>query len=143
MTEFTPIASTIGGVLIGLSAALVLLFHGRIAGISGIVGGLTHPQTGDVAWRVGFIGGMVLAGSVLAMFVPEGFAVTITRSPAAIVVAGLLVGFGTRLGSGCTSGHGVCGMSRFSPRSFAAAITFMVVGGIMATVVSRVLGGVV
>lgn len=143
MPGFTPFASTLGGVLIGLAAALVMLLCGRIAGISGIVGGLIHPRTGDVAWRIAFVGGMVFTGSVLALFVPESFAVTVTRSPAAVVVAGLLVGFGTRLGSGCTSGHGVCGMSRFSPRSFAAAITFMVVGGIVATVVSRVLGGAV
>ena len=143
MPGFTPFASTLGGVLIGLAAALVMLLCGRIAGISGIVGGLLHPRTGDVAWRIAFVGGMVLGGSVLALVVPESFAVTVTRSPAAVVVAGLLVGFGTRLGSGCTSGHGVCGMSRFSPRSFAAAITFMVVGGIVATVVSRVLGGAV
>ena len=140
--DFTPISSTIGGILIGLSAAMLLLFHGRIAGISGIVGGLLGPRPGEVAWRLSFFAGLVVGGAILGFAMPDGFAVEVSRSPLVIVAAGVIVGFGTRLGSGCTSGHGVCGMSRFSRRSTLATLTFMATGGMTAAVVTHLLGGV-
>jgi len=141
MEHFTPIASTLGGVLIGLSAALMLLFFGRIAGISGILGGLLGPRPGDIAWRVFFVLGLLGGGVALSMWFPESFSVSIVRSPVAIIAAGVIVGFGTRLGSGCTSGHGVCGISRFSRRSVVATVTFMTTGVMTATIVTRFFGG--
>jgi uncharacterized membrane protein YedE/YeeE len=132
----------IGGVLIGLSATGLLLLNGKIAGISGILGGLLTPLApGDRGWRVGFIAGLLLGGAALAARAPELVANTVDRSWAAVVVAGLLVGFGTRLGSGCTSGHGVCGVSRGSPRSIAATLTFMLVACGVTYVINHVLGG--
>lgn len=143
MENFTPIASTIGGLLIGLSAALMLLFHGRIAGISGIFRGVLQPKKGEFAWRATFIGGLVAGGAILVALMPDMFAVSIDRSVVAVAAAGLLVGFGTRLGNGCTSGHGVCGMSRLSARSFVATASFMTAGAITVFVVNHLLGGVV
>ena len=142
MEHFTPFASTIGGLLIGLSAALMLLFSGQIAGISGILSGVLEPQKGDVGWRAAFVGGLAAGGAILVAFVPELFAVTIDRSFWAIAAAGLLVGFGTRLGNGCTSGHGVCGLSRLSARSMVATASFMATGAITVFVVNHLLGGV-
>lgn len=143
MNNFTPIASSIGGILIGVSAALLLLTHGKIAGISGITGGLmTQPGRGDVAWRWSFLAGLVTAGIVAAALVPGAFAIEIVRSPAALIAAGLLVGFGTRLGNGCTSGHGVCGVSRLSPRSLLATLAFVAAGAIVVFVVRALFGGV-
>jgi len=141
MENFTPIASTLGGVLIGLSAAMMMLFHGRIAGISGIVGGLLGPKPGEVGWRLTFVLGLLVGGLALGFAHPSGFAVEVARSPVAIVAAGVIVGFGTRLGSGCTSGHGVCGISRLSRRSILATLTFMGTGGLTAAVVTHALGG--
>jgi hypothetical protein len=132
--------STLGGVLIGGSASLMLLLEGRVTGISGIVGGLFAPKAGDVAWRVAFVVGMALAGVVAATYAPASMAAETNRGPALLIVAGLLVGVGTRIGSGCTSGHGVCGLSRLSPRSLASVMTFMGVGGVVAVVVGRLLG---
>jgi uncharacterized membrane protein YedE/YeeE len=143
MENFTPIASSIGGALIGLSAALLMLFNGRIAGISGIFGGLLRPATGEFGWRLAFVLGLVGGGVGLAAALPGYFAVDIARSPLAVIAAGLLVGFGTRLGSGCTSGHGVCGISRFSLRSLVATLTFMATGAVTVAIVSRLFGGVV
>lgn len=139
-TEFTPLLSTLGGVLIGGSASLMLLLEGRVTGISGIVGGLFAPKAGDVAWRVAFVVGMALAGVVAATYAPASVAAETNRGPALLILAGLLVGVGTRIGSGCTSGHGVCGLSRLSPRSLASVMTFMGVGGVVAVVVGRLLG---
>lgn len=127
-----------GGALIGLSASLMLMLNGRIAGISGIVGGLLQPQAGEVAWRAWFLAGLLVGGTVLFALRPDFFG-TASVPSAVVVVAGLLVGFGTRLGSGCTSGHGVCGISRLSKRSIVATITFMVSGAIAAYVVQHVL----
>jgi hypothetical protein len=128
MEHFTPEAAAFGGVLIGLSAAILWLGLGRIAGISGIVGALLRPQPGEVAWRIAFIAGLVLApplyGLVGGMLPP----IVLQASAPVIIVGGLLVGFGTRLGGGCTSGHGVCGMARLSPRSIAATFLFMASG---------------
>jgi uncharacterized protein len=123
MSNFTPLSGAIGGALIGLSAVLLMLTAGRIAGISGIFGGLFAAA--DRGWRIAFLAGLVLA-PVLAL--TAGYRVPVPQMPAnwaVIVVAGLLVGFGTRLGGGCTSGHGVCGIARLSPRSIVATCIFM------------------
>ena len=118
-----------GGALIGVSASLMLGFNGRVTGISGIVGGLVAPASGDVAWRALFVAGLVLGGLVAHALWPAAFTVT-TASTGVTVLAGLLVGFGTRVGNGCTSGHGVCGVSRLSPRSLAATATFIAAGAL-------------
>jgi len=141
MEHFTPVASTIGGLFIGLAASLMLLLHGRIAGISGIVGGLLKPRPGDVSWRLLFVGGLVVGGVVFSLFFPDMLTDTLQRSPLAVIGAGLLVGFGVRMGNGCTSGHGVCGLTRFSPRSGAAVVTFMTTGAITAYITQQLLGG--
>jgi uncharacterized membrane protein YedE/YeeE len=125
---FTPLSAAAGGLLIGIAAALLALLQGRIAGISGIVGGLLAPRAaGDTGWRLAFVGGLLLA-PLLYRLVAEWQAPAVDAGWGTLVVAGLLVGFGTRLGSGCTSGHGVCGLSRLSPRSFAATLVFMGAG---------------
>jgi len=141
MEGFTPIPSLAGGILIGLSAAALLLFDGRIAGISGIVGGLVRPQPGEVGWRAAFVAGLVAGGLVLRALDPPALALQLDRSLGAVVLAGLLVGLGTRLGNGCTSGHGVCGIGRGSVRSMAATITFMLAGGLTVAVIGHLLGG--
>lgn len=141
MEHFTPISSTIGGVLIGLASALLLLYQGRIAGISGITGGILMPARGDVIWRVAFVAGLVAGGAVMHFIMPQAFAIAVDRSSVAVIAAGLLVGVGTRLGNGCTSGHGVCGISRGSPRSLAATLTFMATGALTVLIVSRLFGG--
>ena len=124
---FTPYAALAGGALIGLAAAIFVLFNGRVAGISGILGGLLRPATGGAGWRLAFLAGLVGApliyARVAALPVPR-----IDASWAALVAAGLLVGVGTRYGAGCTSGHGVCGLSRLSPRSLVATLAFMGAG---------------
>lgn len=124
---FTPWSSLLGGVLIGVAAAMFALLNGRIAGISGVLGRLLTPVRGDVGWRVAFIAGLVGAPVLYALF-SEVPAVQIDASYGALVAAGLLVGVGTRYGSGCTSGHGVCGLSRLSLRSLVATVTFMGAG---------------
>ena len=125
--QFTPWASLAGGALIGLAASLFLLLNGRIAGISGVLGGLLVPARGDIAWRVAFIGGILL-GPAAYLLVEPWPATQIDASWGALVAAGLLVGVGTRYGAGCTSGHGVCGLSRLSPRSLVATLAFMAAG---------------
>ncbi len=128
MTISTILPPLFGGVLIGLASALLLLLNGRIAGISGIVDGVVHPSRGDVGWRAAFVIGLIAAGLLLPFMWPAALPDELPRSVAIMAVAGLVVGFGTRMGSGCTSGHGVCGLSRFSPRSLAAVLTFMGTG---------------
>lgn len=124
MEDFTPVSGLVGGILIGLAVTLMLLLNGRIAGISGIVGGLLTPKDGDTGWRVAFVVGL-LAGALAYILAAGGSApVEVLASPPAILVGGLLVGFGTRLGSGCTSGHGLCGMARLSRRSIVATAVF-------------------
>jgi uncharacterized membrane protein YedE/YeeE len=137
-SEFTPWASLFGGLLIGLSAALFVLFNGRIAGISGVLGGLLRPLRGDVAWRIAFLVGLLGAPLVYGTFatLPEA---RIDASTGILVVAGLLVGVGTRYGSGCTSGHGVCGLSRRSPRSLVATASFMLAGFVTVYVVRHLM----
>lgn len=143
MESFTPLASTLGGLLIGLAAAGLLMFHGRIAGISGIAGGIFRRQAGDTAWRIMFLVGLLVAGFGWSAFYPEDYAFGIERSTTALVVAGLAVGVGTQLGSGCTSGHGVCGIGRLSKRSTIATVTFMTTAAITVLIVNEVLGGAV
>ena len=124
-THFTPWSSLAGGVLIGLAAAMLVLVNGRIAGISGIVGGLVAAHRGDTAWRVAFVLGLFAAPLVMLLYAT---APRIAAGAGTLVVAGLLVGLGTSYGSGCTSGHGVCGLSRLSPRSLVATAAFMAAG---------------
>ncbi|MDQ3060813.1 MAG: YeeE/YedE family protein [Pseudomonadota bacterium] len=126
-THFTPWSALAGGALIGLAAALLLLLNGRIAGISGVLGGLLRPVRGDIAWRAAFVLGLVGAPLVYGLL-QELPAPQIDADYAALTIAGLLVGVGTRYGSGCTSGHGVCGISRLSPRSLVATVCFMAAG---------------
>lgn len=126
MDNFTPISGLIGGALIGLAAALLLIANGRIAGVSGILGGVMSPVRGDVAWRVLFIVGLWFGGLIYWMTLGQLFAVEVEAAWPTLIAAGLLVGFGTRVGSGCTSGHGVCGIARVSRRSITATLTFMV-----------------
>lgn len=118
-------AALAGGVLIGLAATLLLWLNGRIAGISGIVGGVLLPQRGEVAWRLAFLLGLIAAGAAWLWWVPGAYVPRQGFPPVLLVAAGLLVGFGTRMGNGCTSGHGVCGLGRLSPRSLAAVLVFM------------------
>lgn len=129
--NFTPISALLGGVIIGLAAAMLVLLNGRIAGISGIVGGLLKPKPGDITWRILFVAGLVSAPLLYGLFnvLPP---IIIEANFPMLIAAGLLVGVGTRYASGCTSGHGVCGLSRLSPRSLAATLTFM--GGGFASV---------
>jgi uncharacterized membrane protein YedE/YeeE len=141
MESFTPIASTLGGVLIGIAAAGLLMFHGRIAGISGIAGGIFRRQDGDSSWRVMFLVGLLAAGLGWSFFFPQDYLVEIDRSIWALAVAGLAVGVGTQIGSGCTSGHGVCGIGRLSKRSLVATISFMITAALTVLVVNEVLGG--
>ncbi len=125
--HFTPWASLAGGILLGLASAIFILVNGRILGISGIVGGLFRPKAGDVGWRLSFLLGLLVAPVVYAM-VAGPIAPRIDAGWVTVVAAGLLVGVGTRYGSGCTSGHGVCGLSRLSPRSLVATLAFMGAG---------------
>ncbi len=125
--HFTPGLSLIGGVLIGIASALFILGNGRIAGISGILGGLLRPSQGDVQWRIAFLLGLIAAPALTYLFIPY-VAPTIDADTSTLLMAGLLVGIGTRYGGGCTSGHGVCGLSRLSPRSLIATLAFMAAG---------------
>lgn len=140
--NFTPLPSLAGGVLIGLGAALLLAFCGRVMGISGIVGGLMDNQAGSVShygWRLAFLAGLFTASAVWQQFAPLPD-VQMVAGNGLVVAAGLLVGFGTRMGSGCTSGHAVCGLARLSPRSMAATAAFMASGFITASLVLHALG---
>lgn len=136
---FTPWSSLAGGVLIGVAAAMFVLLNGRIAGISGVLGGLLRPAAGDVAWRIAFVAGLV-ATPLLWLWFADRPQPTIDAGWGALVAAGLLVGIGTRYGSGCTSGHGVCGLSRLSPRSLVATLAFMGAGFVTVYLLRHVLG---
>jgi len=141
-SHFTPYASLAGGVVLGLAASLLMLVHGRVLGVSGIVAGLFFAKPGDRAWRAAFLLGMFAApASYLRLAPPEWIsAPRIDASVLVVIVAGLLVGYRTRLGSGCTSGHGVCGLSRLSPRSLVATLSFMASGFVAVYLVRHVLG---
>jgi uncharacterized membrane protein YedE/YeeE len=127
----TWISALAGGAMIGAASALLLFTHGRIAGISGISGALLVPSTHDRGWRLAFLGGMIAAGLVAGAVAPAAVGASVRPLPI-VIVAGVLVGFGTRLGNGCTSGHGVCGLSRLSARSLVAVATFMTTGALTA-----------
>jgi uncharacterized protein len=136
--HFTPWSSLAGGLLIGAAVAAFVLVHGRVAGVSGVLGGLLRPAGRDVGWRIAFIGGLLAAPAFYALFARFPLA-SIEADVPVLVVAGLLVGVGTRYGSGCTSGHGVCGISRLSPRSLAATAAFMATGFVSVLVVRHLL----
>jgi uncharacterized membrane protein YedE/YeeE len=136
--HFTPWASLGGGILLGIGAALLVLFNGRVLGISGILAGLVRPRSGDAAWRLAFLAGL-LAAPLLWALVATPVQPHIAAGPVLLVAAGLLVGWGTRHGSGCTSGHGVCGLARLSPRSLVATMAFMAMGFATVFVVRHVL----
>ena len=140
MTDFTPIQSLIGGMMIGLSAVFLMALHGRVAGMTGILTGIIPPAAPDWPWRAAFLAGAVVApviylaaGGVIPFDVPV--------STAALVLGGLLVGIGVHFGNGCPSGHGICGLARFSPRSLAAVLTFMLAAFATVFVVRHVIGG--
>ena len=137
--NFTPWSSLAGGVLIGLATGMFLLLNGRIAGISGILGGLLRPVKGDVGWRVAFVAGLIFSPIAFSVAAPLP-AVQIDADAASLIMAGLLVGIGTRYGSGCTSGHGVCGLSRLSPRSMVAAALFVLAGFVTVFITRHLIG---
>lgn len=139
MTEFTPLMSLVGGILIGLSATLLMALHGRIAGMTGILAGIIPPVTSDWAWRAAFLAGAIAGPLVYLLFGNEvPFAVPV--SPAMLVAGGLIVGIGVTFGAGCTSGHGVCGIARFSPRSIVATVVFMVAAFATVFVIRHIAG---
>ena len=141
MHNFTPLASLLGGVLIGVGASAMLLLDGKIAGISGILGGVLRPVKGDTLWRICFLTGLLAGGLLLRESLPGAFDFGLIRPFPLLAIAGLLVGFGTRLGSGCTSGHGVCGVSRLSPRSLVATATFIFTGALVVYLLNHLAGG--
>lgn len=139
-TNFTPGPALLGGAMIGLAAALLIVFVGRVMGISGMVGKLLGGAEGEAAWSMAFLAGLVMAPVVLLLWQPAGIAPPVTGlSWPWLIVGGLLVGFGTRLGSGCTSGHGVCGLARLSPRSLVATLCFVASGAATVYVLRHVL----
>ncbi|CNI16266.1 MULTISPECIES: YeeE/YedE family protein [Yersinia] len=125
--NFTPYSALAGGAILGIAVTLLLLWNGRIAGISGILGGLLPPKSGDISWRVTFIIGLIISPFIYSLFTVLP-AIQIEADFPTLIVAGLLVGIGTRYGAGCTSGHGVCGLARFSLRSLVATLSFMFTG---------------
>ena len=138
--EFTPGPALLGGMILGLAAALYVHLHGRILGISGIISGLLHPKYGDVLWRLSMVFGL-LSTPFWAVWLFDMHPIQVIDSDwTAVVVAGLLVGFGSAYGSGCTSGHGICGLSRLSPRSLVATLSFMLAGFITVFVIRRMIG---
>jgi uncharacterized membrane protein YedE/YeeE len=142
LTMHPLLSSLLGGALIGLSASLLLLFNGRIAGISGIAGGVLSQRTrAELAWRITFLAGLLGGGLLVRALLPHALGPPTVPGAVWVVAAGLLVGFGTRLGNGCTSGHGVCGISRGATRSIVATVTFMATGALTVFLVRHVLGG--
>ena len=139
--SFTPIPSLLGGMILGIAAALYVLLHGRILGISGIISGLLHPKQDDRAWRIALVLGLLTAPVLAALFFEIRPIVEVEADWIAIIIAGLLVGFGSQYGSGCTSGHGICGLSRLSPRSLVATLSFMGAGFLVVFVLRHVIGG--
>ncbi len=140
MENFTPLSALIGGIMIGVSASVLLLVTGRVAGISGIAGGLVPPARADAPWRLLFLAGLVVGVFAWRLASPGDVTPTFDASLPVIVLGGLLVGFGTRIGGGCTSGHGVCGMGRRSPRSAVATATFLIAAGVTVFAVRHAIG---
>ncbi len=141
MAEFDPISSLAGGVLIGIAAGVLWVFNGRLAGISGIFGDALGIRLPEIGWRWMFVAGLIAGGVVMFAIEPGYFPRGVQGALPVAIAGGLLVGIGTRLGSGCTSGHGVCGIARVSPRSIAATLIFMATGGITVFVTNHLLGG--
>ena len=140
MENFTPIPAFIGGLLIGLSAVIMLLFNGRITGISGIMDGIViNSKSGDRFWRICFLLGLVLGAFLFKLFMPDSFIPRDGFSLVLLITGGFFVGIGTRMGSGCTSGHGICGIARFSQRSILATVIFMVTGGITVYIIRHIM----
>ena len=140
-TTFTPIAGLVGGGLIGLAATMLLLFNGKIAGISGILGSTFFTDNSDRVWRLMFLLGLPLGAAFGAWLTSDALGFEIARNPLLLIVAGALVGIGTQLGHGCTSGHGVCGVARGSRRSIIATVTFMATAGVTVYVMRHLMGG--
>ena len=143
MQNFSPVESLVGGIVIGIAALVLLRFYKRIAGISGIFGGLFPFDTGETLWRLVFLAGLMTGGVVLSFLHSDAVTFELTYSNPALILAGLLVGVGSRLGNGCTSGHGICGLGRLAPRSMAAVLTFMVTGILSAVVVQQLFSGAI
>jgi uncharacterized membrane protein YedE/YeeE len=141
MSNFTPVSALIGGALIGLAAAIYILGLGRVAGVSGILGSLLRPRAGDAPAQLAFVAGLIVAPLLMRAAGAPLPTLTIEASLPVVIAGGLLVGFGTRLGGGCTSGHGVCGICRFSARSLVATMLFMGAGAVVVFVVRHVIGG--
>ena len=141
MAEFDPISSLAGGVLIGIAAGVLWVFNGRLAGISGIFGDALGIRLPEIGWRWMFVAGLIAGGVAMFAIEPGYFPRGVQGAVPVAIAGGLLVGIGTRLGSGCTSGHGVCGIARVSPRSIAATLIFMATGGITVFVTNHLLGG--
>jgi len=141
MTEFTPLASLFGGVLIGLSAVLLMAFHGRIAGMTGILSGLLPPVSSDWAWRAAFVAGAIVAPMLILSVSQTAIGYDSPVPLPWVIISGLIVGGGVYFSSGCTSGHGVCGMARLSPRSLAATATFMAAAFLTVFVIRHLIGG--
>jgi uncharacterized membrane protein YedE/YeeE len=137
--SFTPIPSLLGGMMLGLAATLYVLLHGRILGISGIVSGLVHPKKEDWSWRLAFIIGLITAPFLAALFFGILPVIEVDASWLTVIIAGLLVGFGVQDGSGCTSGHGICGLSRLSPRSLVATLSFMTAGFLVVFIIRHLI----
>ena len=141
MEDFTPISALIGGGLIGLSAAMLLMLSGRLAGVSGIIAGLLPPAKGDAAWRLWFLAGLIVGTGLYRAATGEGAeALVFEATMPMVLIGGLLAGAGTRVSGGCTSGHGVCGIARLSPRSLAATLTFIAAGAVVVYINRHVLG---
>jgi uncharacterized membrane protein YedE/YeeE len=137
--SFTPIPSLVGGMILGVAAALYVLLHGRILGISGIVSGLLHPKKGDWVWRLSLTLGLISAPFFAAILFGILPVIEVDASWTAVIIAGFLVGFGAQYGSGCTSGHGICGLSRLSPRSLVATLSFMTAGFLVVFIIRHLI----
>jgi uncharacterized membrane protein YedE/YeeE len=137
--SFTPIPSLLGGMMLGLAATLYVILHGRILGISGIVSGLVHPKKEDWSWRLAFVIGLLTAPFLAALFFGILPVIEVDANWLIVIIAGLLVGFGVQYGSGCTSGHGICGLSRLSPRSLVATLSFMTAGFLVVFIIRHLI----
>ena len=143
MENFTPVESLVGGIVIGIAALVLLRCYGRIAGISGVFGGLFPFNTGETLWRMIFLAGLITGGIILSFLHSDTITFELTYSNPALILAGLLVGVGSRMSNGCTSGHGICGLGRLAPRSMVAVLTFMVTGIVTAVLVQEFFGGAI